>query len=166
MPSSADLLPIYQRIAALEGPGLSPTAAALNPGPPPAVLTAFATFPTAADIVAGVPYPYTCHGCDVSEFLQPAIQGEDMQTHTIWTGLIYGEQGNPLAALSERDAVWRNAYRVFHLLHLKLTDKNLMFKDGMRMRAEPTSFDLENIPQIGVKFSYQITTRVYLPTGF
>jgi hypothetical protein len=163
MPTSADLLPIYQRIAALEPAGLTPTAAALVPG---AVFTAFATFPTAADIANGIPYPYSCHGCDTSTFMQPAIGGEDMQTHTVWSGVMFGELGDPLDALSARDAVWRNAYRVFHLLHLKLTDKNISFKEGMRMRAEPLSFDLENIPQIGVKFSYDIMTRVLLPTGF
>jgi hypothetical protein len=162
MPSSADLLSIYQRLADLEGPGLSPTAALLNPG---AVLTAFATFPTAADIASGVSYPYTSHYCETSTFAPAGIDpSQDQQTHVISTVLVYGEEGDPLAALSERDAVWRNAYRAWFLLHLRLTDKNVDMATAT-LTITPTSFDLFNKPQVGIKCSWPITTRVELPTG-
>jgi hypothetical protein len=172
MPTDPTLLNIYGRLASLEGPDLSATAAALNPGDPsayppipPAVLTAFATFPTKDDIAAGVPYPYTCHGCDVSVFQPAALDPSDNQrTHTMWAGLVYGEGGDPLAALSERDAAWREAYIAFFLLHLRLTDMNVDLATAI-VTMEPLSFDLFNNPQIGIKISWPIRARVILPTG-
>jgi hypothetical protein len=158
--AGADLITIFQSFATWEQAELI---SASVPGA--ADLIAFATFPTAEDVAAGLTYPYTCHGCDTSTFKRWTIGNpmEDEQTHMIWAVVVFGREGDPLAALSERDAKWRNAYRAGLVKHLHLGAASVL--EIQAITAGPTGFNLEDRPEVGIKFNIPIETRVELTTG-
>jgi hypothetical protein len=84
-------------------------------------------------------------------------QARDEQTHTFYTYLMFGQEGDPLDKLSEADALWRNKYRVGLLKHLALGG---LVKEIRMGPAQPTGIDLFGRPDVGIKF--QVTARVHI----
>jgi len=128
--------------------------------------TAFATAPTEADFAAGLNYPYSIHGADLSKFKLFTIGSspEDMQTHTIWTFLAWGRDSDPISAILERNARWTNAYRAALVKHLHLGVAKVLEMETITARF--WSMDVEGRPEIGTRFDIPVETRLELTRGF
>ena len=170
MPASVDptLDAIFQAMARWEQLAL-PTSSA----PEAAGLVAYTYFPTEEDVSAGpLSLPYTVHSADSTAYQKvsisntPSIETEDV--HTFWTGLMFGKDGDPYAALSERDARWRAAFHEQFVRHMQLIDP----VTGGSLRAQmvlksavPLSFDLFGRTDIGLKFNIEVWARRTLVTS-
>jgi hypothetical protein len=134
--------------------------------------TAYAYFPTQAQFAAGLAYPYTVHGADVTAYEKVSINNtpnaEVENIHTFWTGLMYGQDGDPYDVLAQRDAQWREAYLEQFVKHMQLIDP----ATGGSLRAQmilktavPLSFDLFGRTEIGLKYSIEVWARRTLATA-
>ena len=137
---------------------------------------AFKTFPTDNDVDQSVngplQFPYTCHWCESSQFLQVAVNNgstvEDQQVHRIITGLIFAKAGDPLHAIALRDAQWRAAYRRSMLKHLQLGLVTAGYAHSVTVimgEMVPLSLDLYNQDHVGIQIPTVVTVRIPLPTA-
>jgi hypothetical protein len=158
--AGATLIEIFQAFAAWEQTELvnASVVAASN-------FHAFATAPTETDFTAGLTYPYSVHGVDLSTFKRLTLGDpmEDMQTHTIWTFLAWERDSDKTSVILDRNARWTNAYRAALVKHLHLGVAKVL--EMATITARFWTMDVEGRPEVGTRFDIPVETRVDLTTG-
>lgn len=133
-------------------------------------LRAFSYFPTEDDIAGDLPYPYSCHQVQSSVGAPQSINHmgstEDVQTHVIWTYIMFASAEGAAHLLAARDAEWRDRYRAGFLKHLmnSMVGGGGIAENTMGM-IEPVEFNLFGREEMGIKVPSTITIRQTMTTG-